>query len=156
MLSSKTLQTLNSLAELAVEAVVKKLKLTKLLADKEVSVVMADNKTIKALNNVYRGKNYATNVLSFPYIKFRKGEMMEKRSLTNVVGEMVISLEKCAEEAEEQNKTLNDHLVHLTIHSMLHLLGYDHEKSKKEAAEMERLEIDILKNSFKIKNPYLI
>ncbi len=153
-LSLKNRQTLNSLITKAVEVTAKHLKLTKELADKEVSVVVTDNHSIKSLNATYRGKDYATNVLSFPFIRYRKGELMEKNSFTNVLGEIVISYEKCAEEAAEQNKPVEDHITHLTVHSMLHLLGFDHEK-KKQAEAMEEIEIAILKKEFKIANPYL-
>jgi probable rRNA maturation factor len=149
----KNRQTLSKLIEKSVAATVQYLKLTKELSGKEVSVVITDDHSIQSLNRTYRKKDYATNVLSFPYIRYRKGELMEKNSFTNVLGEIVISYEKCAEEAELQGKKLNDHIVHLTIHSTLHLLGFDHEK-KKQAEEMEDIEIKLLKKEFGIKNPY--
>ncbi len=152
-MSSKNRQTLNKLITEAVEATVKQQKLTKELSKKEVSVVVTDDHTIQSLNRTYRKKDYATNVLSFPFIKYRKGELMEKNSFTNVLGEIVLSYEKCAEEAAEQSKKLNDHIVHLIIHSTLHLLGYDHEK-KKQAEVMEAIEVQILKKEFGIKDPY--
>jgi len=151
--SLKNRQTLSKLLKKAIEATVKQQKLTAELAGREVSVVVTDNHTIQSLNRTYRKKDYATNVLSFPFIKYRKGELMEKNAFTNVLGEIVISYEKCAEEAAEQKKKLEDHIAHLTIHSMLHLLGYDHEK-KKQAEAMEAIEIEILKKDFKIKDPY--
>lgn len=153
-LLSKNRQTLSKLIDGAVLAVINELKLTKELSKKEISVVIADNHMIQSLNRTYRKKDYATNVLSFPFIKYKEGELMEKNSFTNVLGEIILSYEKCAEEAREQGKKLNDHLAHLIIHSTLHLLGYDHEK-KRQAERMEEIEIKILKNKFKIGNPYI-
>jgi probable rRNA maturation factor len=152
-LSSKNRQTLNRLIKSSVEETVKHLKLSKELSEKEISVVITGDHEIKSLNRTYRKKDYVTNVLSFPFIRYKEGELMEKNSFTNILGEIVLSYEKCAAEAKEQGKKLNDHLVHLIIHSTLHLLGFDHEK-KRQAERMEEIEIKILKNKFKIKNPY--
>jgi len=154
ILSSKNRLTLNKLVKAAVEATVKHLGLGKELAKNELSVVIADNHVIQSLNRTYRKKDHPTNVLSFPFIKYREGELNEKNPFTNVLGEIIISYEKCLEEAQEHEKSLNDHLTHLVIHSTHHLLGFDHEK-KKQAQKMEEIEIDILKKKFRIADPYL-
>lgn len=84
------------------------------------------------LNRAYRGKDYATNVLSFPY---------EREPV--VCGDLVICPTVVAREAAEQKKTLLAHYAHLTVHGMLHLQGYDHE-SEHEASKMEAREREIL------------
>ncbi len=150
----KNRQKLSELIEKAINSAIKYLKLTAELKDKEISVVITDNHVIQSLNRTYRKKDYATNVLTFPFIRYRKGELMEKNSFTHILGEMVLSYEKFAEEAAEQGKDVLDHITHLVVHSTLHLLGFDHEK-KKQAKEMEEMEIEILKKDFKIKNPYI-
>lgn len=88
------------------------------------------------LNQQYRGKAYATNVLSFP---------LEFPTDTGIpyIGDIVICPEVVAREAAEQHKPLMAHYAHLTVHGVLHLLGYDHE-TEDEALEMETLETQIL------------
>lgn len=87
----------------------------------------------RALNLEYRGKDYATNVLSFPY-----------ETEPRVFGDLVICPEVVAREAAEQGKTLDAHFAHLVVHGMLHLQGYDHEDDEAEAEEMEAEERQIL------------
>ncbi|HET19314.1 MAG TPA: rRNA maturation RNase YbeY [Chromatiales bacterium] len=88
------------------------------------------------LNQQYRGKAYATNVLSFP---------LEFPMDTGIpyIGDIVICPEVVAREAAEQHKPLEAHYAHLTVHGVLHLLGYDHETDD-EALEMETLETQML------------
>lgn len=88
------------------------------------------------LNQQYRGKAYATNVLSFP---------LEFPAETGIpyIGDIVICPEVVAREATEQHKPLEAHYAHLTVHGVLHLLGYDHEMDS-DAVEMETLETQIL------------
>ena len=106
----------------------------------EISLVLADDALIQGLNKQYRGKDKPTNVLSFP--------QDEEFSL----GDIVLALETIEKEAREQNKTFRDHVIHLTVHGTLHLLGHDHENPD-EAADMEELEIRIL-HKLGINNPY--
>lgn len=87
----------------------------------------------RELNLTYRGKDYATNVLSFPY-----------QETGPLQGDLVICLPVVATEAEAQHKTLEAHTAHLIVHGMLHLQGHDHETSATEAAIMERREREIL------------
>ena len=96
----------------------------------------------RALNRHYRGKDYATNVLSFPAelddtIKLPKGVTMP------LLGDLVLCAPVVAREAREQKKPLAAHYAHLTVHGTLHLLGWNHE-DEREADCMERLERDIL------------
>ena len=102
---------------------------------------MLTEEEIHRLNKQYRNVDKPTNVLSFP-------------NTGNVLGDIVLCLEVVQKEAVDQQKTYKSHLTHLIVHSILHLLGYDH-ISDEEAEEMEQKEIDILKTVFKIENPYI-
>ena len=106
-----------------------------------VSVFLTNNKEIKKINSKYRKINKSTNVLSFP--------QNEKRMISNlenyyVLGDIVISLEKIFSEANEQKKNFFDHLLHMIVHSALHLYGFDH-TNQKESMVMEAKEKDIMK-----------
>lgn len=98
----------------------------------QVTIRLVDADEGQALNRDYRGKDYATNVLSFPY---------ETEPL--VMGDLVICPSVVAREAAEQNKPLAAHYAHLTVHGMLHLQGWDHEDDM-EARDMEDEERTIL------------
>ncbi len=98
----------------------------------EVTIRLVDAEEGKALNKEYRQKDYATNVLSFPY-----------DTEPVVMGDLVICPEVVAREAAEQNKELAAHYAHLTVHGMLHLQGWDHENDE-DAQSMEDEERDIL------------
>ena len=111
--------------------------------DGEVAVLLADDATVRDMNARWRGKEGATNVLSFP-----PGPGAEARHL----GDIVIAYETAAEEARLQGKPFDHHLAHLVVHGFLHLLGYDHE-SDANADAMERRERDILAR-LEIPDPY--
>jgi probable rRNA maturation factor len=98
--------------------------------DTEVSVTFCDNEHIRKLNNEYRNKDSATDVLSFPMYEI--DELEEQADLEGSVslGDIVISLERAAEQAKELGHSLKREVAFLVIHSTLHLLGYDHELSK--------------------------
>jgi len=97
-----------------------------------VTIRLVDADEGQALNREYRGKDYATNVLSFPY-----------ETTPRVVGDLVICPSVVAREAGEQNKPLAAHYAHLTVHGMLHLQGWDHDNDD-EAQVMEDEERKIL------------
>lgn len=102
-------------------------------ADADVSVTLCDNEYIKALNKEYRNKDSATDVLSFPMYDFATEEVYsafpgESMSL----GDIVISIERAKEQAKEIGHTFLEEIAFLTVHSMLHLLGYDHERSAED------------------------
>ena len=99
----------------------------------EVTVRFVDQGEGRELNLAYRGKDYATNVLSFPY-----------QEADPLQGDLVICLPVIATEAEAQGKTLEAHTAHLIVHGMLHLQGHDHETNAADAAIMERREREIL------------
>lgn len=100
--------------------------------DVEISVVLADNEGIRTLNSMHRGIDKATDVLSFPMFEYDEdGEIIEDYAEFNEMGELclgdiVISLERANEQAEEYGHSLEREIGFLTVHSMLHLLGYDH------------------------------
>ncbi|MEO8001927.1 MAG: rRNA maturation RNase YbeY [Arenimonas sp.] len=102
----------------------------------DLAIRIVDKKEGTSLNRHYRGKDYPTNVLSFP---------ADLPAGINVplLGDLVICAPVVAREAKEQGKTLAAHYAHLTIHGVLHLLGLDHEDDR-EALIMEQLERDIL------------
>ena len=98
----------------------------------EVTIRLVDADEGRMLNNEYRGKDYATNVLSFPY---------DREPV--VTGDLVIRPGVVAREAVEQNKPLAAHYAHLTVHGMLHLQGWDHDNDE-DAQAMEDQEREIL------------
>jgi probable rRNA maturation factor len=99
-----------------------------------VSVTFCDNEHIRKLNNEYRNKDSATDVLSFPM--YEDGDFDEiECSMGAVLGDIVISIERAKEQAEEIGNSFHREVAFLTIHSMLHLLGYDHERSPEDEEE---------------------
>ena len=96
----------------------------------------------RALNRHYRGKDYATNVLSFP-ADVAAGVKLPKGVKLPLLGDLVLCAPVVAREAREQKKPLAAHYAHLTVHGALHLLGWDHQDAR-EAECMEQLEREIL------------
>lgn len=121
---------------------------TEIEGDTEINVLFTDDASIASINLEWRGKNYATNVLSFP----APGNMPVPDGEARPLGDIVLASGMVTKEALEQGKSLHDHTVHLIVHGTLHLLGYDHIDDE-EANKMERLETDILKG-LGIPNPY--
>ena len=113
----------------------------------DTSILFTDDTAAAQLNKEWRGKDYATNVLSFP-----AGAMPLPVGEARPLGDIVLAAGVVAREATERGKTLPDHAAHLIIHGLLHLLGYDHEDGG-EADAMERLEAEILKG-LGISDPY--
>lgn len=105
----------------------------------EVSVMLVDNEEIHTLNNLHRGIDRATDVLSFPLLEYdENGNVMEDLLDVNekgevLLGDIVISLERAAEQAEEYGHSMEREVGFLAVHSMLHLLGYDHMTPEEEA-----------------------
>jgi len=102
----------------------------------EVNILVVGRAAGRRYNRQFRGRDYATNVLSFPY-EPAPGEH------SGLLGDLVICAPVVAREAREQGKHARDHFAHMTIHGVLHLLGYDHEETG-EAERMEALETRIL------------
>jgi probable rRNA maturation factor len=111
----------------------------------QISIQIVDKKTSQQLNNTYRAQDKPTNVLSFA---------LELPAVVkeDLIGDLAICAEIVAEQAQQQNKPISHHWAHLTIHGVLHLLGYDHINDE-EAEEMEALEIKLLAK-LDIANPY--
>lgn len=106
--------------------------------DYEVSLSLVDNKEIRELNKLYRGKDYATDVLSFPLVDDFTHNQGEK-----LLGDIVISVEKAVDQATEYNHSFEREMGFLTVHSMFHLMGYDHD-TEENTAEMRKREEAVL------------
>ena len=106
----------------------------------EFGITLSDAAGQRQLNRDYRGQDEPTNVLAFPV--WEAGTRLPPAAPV-LLGDVVLALETVAQEAAEQEKPIGDHLVHLTVHGVLHLLGYDH-LTQAEAATMESLERSIL------------
>jgi probable rRNA maturation factor len=115
--------------------------------ESELGVVFTDDARIRELNAGWRGKDKATNVLSFPAFPETK-----TGPLPPLLGDIVLAAETVASEAVLESKPVENHISHLVVHGMLHLLGYDHETDA-EAEEMEALERRILAR-LAIPDPY--
>ena len=115
------------------------------------SVLLTDNNGIKKINNKYRKINKSTNVLSFPQNDER---FINKKTSRIILGDIVISLEKIMKESKLQKKQFSDHLAHMVIHSLLHLLGFNHKKLE-DFKIMKKKEINVL-SKLSISSPYVI
>lgn len=115
--------------------------------DAEISVMFTDNEGIRVLNAQHRGIDRATDVLSFPMLEYDDdGEMFDDPGDIEdelCLGDIVISLERAAEQAEEYGHSFEREVGFLTVHSMLHLLGYDH-MTEEEEKEMFGFQKEIL------------
>ncbi|VGM95565.1 Probable rRNA maturation factor [uncultured Avibacterium sp.] len=112
----------------------------------EITIRVVDEAESQSLNATYRGKDYPTNVLSFPF------ECPEEVELP-LLGDLVICRQVVEREAQEQGKPLMAHWAHMVVHGCLHLLGYDHIEDA-EAEEMESLESEIMQE-LGFADPYL-
>jgi probable rRNA maturation factor len=112
------------------------------LATSGLTVLLTDDERLRELNARFRGKDSPTNVLSFPAAPNGEGYL----------GDVALALGVAAREAQAAGKMVADHVLHLTVHGVLHLLGYDHRRAR-EAQTMERLEITVL-HELGVANPY--
>ena len=105
----------------------------------EVSVTFVDNEEIRDLNKKFRGIDKATDVLSFPLFDY-EGESEEPPvdEMLGMLGDIVLSLEQADVQAKEYGHSFEREVAFLTVHSMLHLLGYDHETGEEDEADMRR------------------
>ncbi|MEM9436809.1 MAG: rRNA maturation RNase YbeY [Pseudomonadota bacterium] len=119
-----------------------------------VVIMGCDDARIAALNADFRGKPAPTNVLSWPSEERGADEDggQPRAPTLEELGDIALAYETCAREAAEQGKALEDHVTHLIVHGVLHLLGYDHERDG-DATLMEGIETQILGN-LGIDNPY--
>jgi probable rRNA maturation factor len=109
-----------------------------LLGPAELNIRFVDAEEGRALNREYRGKDYATNVLTFAY---NEGAELDDDEPTEA--DIILCTDVLQREADEQKKTVEEHAAHLVVHGVLHAQGFDHEHDK-DAEEMEELERDIL------------
>jgi probable rRNA maturation factor len=118
-----------------------------LLGPAELTIRFVDAEEGLALNHEYRGKDYATNVLTFAY---NEGAELDDDEPTQA--DIVLCTDVLQREADEQKKTVEEHVAHLVVHGVLHAQGFDHEHDE-EAEEMEQLERDIME-ALEYPDPY--
>ena len=115
----------------------------------DISLILLNEDEARAYNRDYRGKDYATNVLSFA---LNEGEILPDQVSDGLYGDLIICPQVVLKEAAEQGKTARQHFAHLTMHGTLHLMGYDHIEDD-EAEVMEAIEIRLLQAAG-YPNPY--
>ncbi|PCI87911.1 MAG: rRNA maturation RNase YbeY [Hyphomicrobiales bacterium] len=123
----------------------------KIEANGTIGLLLTSDDEIKKLNANFRQQDKATNVLSFPAVADEFDALFEDDE-PQYLGDIAMAYETLTREASDQKKPINAHFIHLLIHSILHLLGYDHIEDA-DAAEMENTEIRLLK-TIAIENPY--
>ncbi len=146
---------IDALARMAADATLTRLGLEPSVF--EISILACDDARIAALNADFRGKQKATNVLSWPSDEraaAADGEMplAPQPGQDNELGDIAIAYDICVREAAVAGKSLQDHTIHLLVHGTLHLLGFDHERDR-DATLMEGLETEIL-GKLGISDPY--
>ncbi|KHO62225.1 heat-shock protein [Thermoanaerobacter sp. YS13] len=134
-----------NLEELVEKVIKTVLEVEEVIDNVEVSVSFVDNEEIRKLNKYYRGIDKPTDVLSFPLAEFEdtyaEGEEIEEDSEeVQPIGDIVISLEKALEQSMEYGHSFEREVAYLTAHSMLHLLGYDHETEEERKIMREKEE----------------
>ena len=112
----------------------------------EISVTFTDNEKIQKINNEFRGIDKPTDVLSFPLTDYESNDVPFVDELDGSLGDIVISLERANEQAEEFGHSFEREIAFLTVHSMLHLLGYDHVNNEEEELDMRKRQSDVLTN----------
>lgn len=111
----------------------------------EVSVTFTDNERIHELNKKFRGVDRPTDVLSFPLFDYEgTSEEPPVDELKGMLGDVVLSLEQAKKQAEEYGHSFEREVAFLTVHSMLHLLGYDHETGDEDEIDMRRRQSEIM------------
>ena len=118
----------------------------------ELSVRLASDDEVRGLNAHWRGKDKATNVLSFPMAEQYELEQSDEDGPTIMLGDLILAHGVCEREAAEKGISVEQHASHLVVHGTLHLLGYDHE-AERDAADMEAREVRAL-SRLGIANPY--
>ena len=113
--------------------------------DCEISITLTDNKGIHSINKQFRNIDAPTDVLSFPLVEYEESEEPPVDD-ENMLGDIIISLERAEEQANEFGHSFEREVAFLTVHSMLHLLGYDHVNSEDEEKEMRERQRAIMKD----------
>ena len=132
---------LKKLVRFAIEAT---LAYEEIARDLEVSVTFTDDEGIRKLNRNFRKIDRATDVLSFPLFDFEGDGDTLADELDDMLGDIVLSLERAVAQAEEYGHSFEREVAFLTVHSMLHLLGYDHETSEEDELDMRRRQTAIM------------
>ncbi len=114
----------------------------------EVTISLSDDDRVRSLNSRWRGIDAPTNVLSFPAV------IREQLSFAPMIGDVVLAFETIDRQAAFESKSVRDHSLHLIVHGVLHLLGYDHD-TRRRAEKMESLEVHCLA-LLQISNPYKV
>jgi len=117
------------------------------------SLLFTSDEEIHALNREWRDRDKPTNVLSFPMMERVELLALDSKGPPAMLGDIAVAHETCAREAAEKGVSVEHHVTHLLIHGLLHLAGYDHEISDKDAEKMEALEVKALA-LLDISNPY--
>lgn len=112
--------------------------------DCAVSVTFTDDEGIRELNRRFRQIDRATDVLSFPLFDFEGSEEPPAEEFENMMGDIVLSLERAEAQAQEFGHSTRREVAFLCVHSMLHLLGYDHETSEEDELDMRRRQSDVM------------
>jgi probable rRNA maturation factor len=118
-----------------------------------VSILFTSDAEVHALNREWRGRDKATNVLSFPMLERAELAALGPDGPPVMLGDIALALETCAREAADKGVPLEHHAAHLIVHGLLHLAGHDHVESDAQAEAMEALEIAILAK-LAIPDPY--
>ena len=139
-----TIRVQNRQRTVAIHTAVVKRRLRWIMAylgcsDRELSVVFGSDRLLQELNGTYRHKDRVTNVLAFPQHPTYEGE-----PVTAMLGDVIVSLPTAAREAYALQQSLEERVVYLLLHGILHLLGYDHERSATQRRHMEALERRVL------------
>lgn len=117
------------------------------------SLLFTLDEEVHVLNREWRGKDSATNVLSFPMMTRDELLALKPDGGPEMLGDLALAYETCARESAEKGIPLADHAAHLIVHGLLHLAGHDHVDSDAQADDMERLEIKALA-IMGLSNPY--
>lgn len=116
------------------------------------TILLTGNAKIRQLNHDFRGQNKPTNVLSFPQYVPEELRLLGRQQKAIEAGDIVLAYQYVVSEAKDENKLLMNHVIHLVVHGLLHLFGYDHIKER-QAEQMEGAEVEILKK-LGIPDPY--
>lgn len=157
---SDALPDAERLCQKAAASVLREHRLHRLAPGLELTIVLSDNTRVQELNARFRDKDKPTNVLSFPSVFLKPDNLealrqdAERLQGTMLLGDVILADGVVQAEAKAQGKELADHVQHLVVHAVLHLLGYDHIDAA-DATQMESKEIQILKG-LGVPNPYEI
>lgn len=132
--------------EIIKKAIWTSLELEEFSTECEISVSIVTNEEMQAINREFRNIDKATDVLSFPQLTFEEGEIADVNEKNEIVlGDIIISIDKAQQQAEEYEHSLEREVAFLTIHSMLHLMGYDHMEPEEEKEMIQKQKLILQK-----------